>query len=74
MTRPLIALALLGVVGCGSPEHPNTRGGGQSMLVFTDHLTGCQYLYFYNGGITPRLSPDGTQICERPEGQKEERE
>jgi hypothetical protein len=73
MTRPLIALALLGVVaGCANPE----GGGALSRFDFwTDEETGCQYVVYwgYNrGGITPRLSPDGTQICERPEGLKEE--
>jgi len=33
------------------------------MEVYTDHLTGCQYLYRY--GLTPRMGADGKQICKK---------
>ncbi len=34
-------------------------------ILYTDHLTGCQYLQagLLGGGITPRLGRDGKQIC-----------
>jgi hypothetical protein len=72
MTRPLIALALLGVVGCAPPTPPDKVTQSITIEIWIDPLTTCHYVHRYNGGITPRLSPDGTQICERPEGQKEE--
>ena len=34
-----------------------------NMVLRTDHGTGCQYLQTRHGGITPRLDPDGKQIC-----------
>jgi hypothetical protein len=34
------------------------------MGVLTDARTNCQYLYTPSGGLTPRMSRDGTQICE----------
>jgi hypothetical protein len=33
------------------------------MMVLTDHLTGCQYLY--RGSITPRMDAGGKQLCTR---------
>jgi hypothetical protein len=33
------------------------------MDVFTDHLTGCQYLY--RNSLTPRMGADGKQICRK---------
>lgn len=33
------------------------------MQPLTDHLTGCQYLTTRWGGITPRMSDEGRQIC-----------
>ena len=35
--------------------------GSSGMLVLTDHLTGCQYLY--RGSLVPRWTRDGEQIC-----------
>lgn len=35
------------------------------MSLFTDNLTGCQYLSGgLFGGITPRLNADGKQVCQ----------
>lgn len=40
------------------------KGDSRSdMRLHTDALTGCQYLSAPDGGITPRLSANGTQIC-----------
>lgn len=37
------------------------------MGLYTDHLTGCQYLSRALGGLTPRLHPDGSQVCLKPQ-------
>ena len=37
-----------------------------NLALRTDHGTGCQYLATSLGGITPRLGPDGKQICGDP--------
>lgn len=66
--KRILTIGLLAMLaGCEEPPHVATQDGKQRMLVFTDDLTGCEYLYFYSGGITPRLSPDGTQICKKDE-------
>jgi len=39
-------------------DSPTARSG---MMVLTDHLTDCQYLY--KGSLTPRLDAAGKQIC-----------
>lgn len=41
-------------------DPPN--GGRSGMSVFTDYLTGCQYLS-QRGTLTPRLDKNGKQIC-----------
>ena len=33
------------------------------MDVFTDYLTGCQYLYRYS--LTPRMDASGKQVCKK---------
>lgn len=43
-----------------STDPPNGRSG---MVIKIDNLTGCQYLESYQG-LTPRMDPDGKQICE----------
>jgi hypothetical protein len=62
MTRPLIALALLGVVGCTAPS-PDRVTRSIAIEVWVDPMTSCHYVHRYNGGITPRLDADGKQIC-----------
>ena len=47
------------------PYEPRDDSDGPTeishMEVFTDHLTGCQYLY--RGSLTPRMDRNGKQIC-----------
>jgi len=47
------------------PYQPRDDSDGPTenshMDVFTDHRTGCQYLY--RGSLTPRMDRDGKQIC-----------
>ena len=40
-------------------DPPGARSG---LTLYTDHETGCQYLS-EGSGLTPRLGPDGKQIC-----------
>jgi hypothetical protein len=51
--------------GAMQPYEPRNDSDGPNepshMDVFTDHLTGCQYLY--RGSLTPRLDAYGKQIC-----------
>lgn len=44
-------------------DDSDPRTGGRSGLsVFTDYLTGCQYLGL-RGTLTPRLDKNGKQVC-----------
>jgi len=31
--------------------------------IYTDPATGCQYVVYASGGISPRLRDNGTQLC-----------
>ena len=47
------------------PYQPRDDSDGPTenshMEVFTDHLTGCQYLY--RASLTPRMDRTGKQVC-----------
>ena len=51
--------------GALQPYEPRDDSDGPSepshMEVFTDHLTGCQYLY--RASLTPRMDRTGKQVC-----------
>lgn len=62
----LIWLAWIPLIFWSNPhDDTDPAGGGYSgMLLYTDHLTGCQYLgrpIF--GGLTPRLGINNKIIC-----------
>lgn len=63
-----VLMALLGgliLYGALQPYEPRDDSDGPTenshMEVFTDHLTGCQYLY--RGSLTPRMDRTGKQVC-----------
>ncbi len=56
----LIILVLL--TGC-TRDDSDPRDGISGFEVFTDNLTGCQYIGWGWKAITPRLGADGKQIC-----------
>jgi hypothetical protein len=66
--KRIIALVLLALVACG-PEPTQSQqadldyGWDSSVNVFTDPLTGCEYLTRYTNGITPRLGANGLPRC-----------
>ncbi len=69
MMRALAVLAVLFVASC-NVDRPSL---GSPVVVWTDQLTGCQYLVAAGAGITdwsnrggsitPRLGQDGKPIC-----------
>lgn len=74
-TRWLVGIALIGSVvintfwlvfpiGKDSTDSLEKRSG---MQLLTDYATGCQYLAYPKGGITPRLSSSGQHIGCKPE-------
>jgi hypothetical protein len=64
--KPFAILALVMLAGCGVEPPPKVKSeqGYMKLNIFVDEETGCQYLYRSRYGITPRLNPDGTQVCE----------
>jgi hypothetical protein len=61
-------LACSALVGCIERDDSDPPGGRSGLIIFTDNLTGCQYLArsSFNGApepLTPRLHADGTQVC-----------
>ena len=68
---PFVLFFLLGIVVAwlifspAQPYQPRDDSDGPTenshMNVFTDHRTGCQYLY--RGSLTPRMDSNGKQIC-----------
>lgn len=43
-------------------DSPPRRSG---MVIYKDHLTGCEYLGKFFGGVTPRLDTNGRQVCRK---------
>jgi len=55
------AIALLGDLVARDDSDP--PGGHSGMTIYTDHLTGCQYVSHGWSGLTARLNADGKQVC-----------
>lgn len=53
------------IISLVNNDHDNSDPphGRSGMNIYTDHLTGCQYLEVPFSGVTPRLGTDGKQIC-----------
>jgi len=60
-----VCATLLALAGCGPRQQDDSDPveGSSGMKPRTDALTGCQYLTYPNGGITPRMDRDGKQVC-----------
>lgn len=71
-TAPLLIAVLLAtttLIACGSDDS-DPSVGKSGLIIFTDDLTGCQYLArpSHNRApepLTPRMRPDGHQVCEQ---------
>lgn len=63
----MVALWGLVMYGAMQPYQPQDDSDGPNhnshMEVFTDYLTGCQYLYRYS--LTPRMDANGKQVCKK---------
>lgn len=60
-TAALVACVLC--FGCSVKDSTDPPDGVSGIAPYTDNLTGCQYLGYGLGGLTPRMGPDGKQIC-----------
>jgi hypothetical protein len=72
MKKLLLLLVLVFVfilTGCReNTEYNPENSSNDSVSVYTDSKTGCEYLIYasgYKGGITPRLGSDGHPICKK---------
>jgi len=74
-----ILLSVAALVGCAQRDDSDPVDGRSGLIVFTDHLTGCQYLSqpvlpgLVGADLVQRMRADGTQVCIRtdaaPSGQ-----
>lgn len=49
--------------GCSPRDDTDPPRGRSGLRLFTDNMTGCQYLGNPFGGITPRVDREGRHIC-----------
>lgn len=60
----ILFLLVVIVVGYYLPHDDSDPVNGRSGLgVYTDNLTGCQYLATLFGSPTPRMDRNGKQVC-----------
>ena len=45
------------------PSATKTLTDSGSVDYWHDSETGCEYIMLHRGGITPRMKPDGKQLC-----------
>lgn len=61
----VVCATLLSLAGCGlrHQDDSDPPDGSSGIKPRTDALTGCQYLTYPAGGITPRMDRNGKQVC-----------
>jgi hypothetical protein len=57
-----VILLAIGTYMANNREPPDPSTGSTQLRVYTDVLTGCQYLRVKGGGLTPRMAGNGQQI------------
>jgi hypothetical protein len=57
---------IIALIGSVLKDNTDPASGRRGMALYTDALTGCQYLATRFSGLTPRLDGDGKQICGAP--------
>lgn len=61
-----IALSVTVLIGCSQRGGSDPSVDRSELLIYTDHLTGCQYLSRpTDKQLTPRMRTDGSQVCEQ---------
>lgn len=63
--RIVLLASFILLTACGGvQEDPTTGERYESLYIYRDDVTGCQYLKAGGyGGITPRMDADGNHIC-----------
>lgn len=60
----MVGTALFQAVSPPARDATDPPSGARSgMLLRTDNGTGCQYLETKDGALSPRMGPDGKQVC-----------
>lgn len=79
MISVLIVAILFSLIGCSSPEGVKTSNSGETSKIYNDDIyefvdpdTGIHYWIYSHkagyggmGGMTPRLNPDGSVMCDK---------
>lgn len=79
MISVLIVAILFSLIGCSSPEGVKTSNSGATSKIYNDDIyefvdpdTGIHYWIYSHkagyggmGGMTPRLNPDGSVMCDK---------
>lgn len=60
----ILAVVLAGIFMDGDRDSTDTKTARSGMKLYTDALTGCQYLSA-GGGLTPRIDSDGEPVCNK---------
>lgn len=68
MKTAAVLLAVLALIACGKrpvdvPQEQSMETVTTGLTVYHDRGTGCEYLRAGSGALTPRLGPDGKQVC-----------
>lgn len=68
MTKLYILICAIVLSGCFDSRGMSDSLGGQGLSTDPirarlDPLTGCEYITYKEGGITPRMDADGKQVC-----------
>lgn len=64
MTALMVVLvATLSVTGCKIEEREPYKALSSRPSLFTDPVTGCQYIVMQDRGVTPRLNIEGKPMC-----------
>jgi hypothetical protein len=60
----IFILVVVAMIGLSIRFDNSAKPASPPFTILTDNKTGCDYLETA-GGITPRLNPNGTQVCDR---------
>lgn len=58
----IMSWLLIGSIELVAKDSTDTKTTKSGMRLYTDALTGCQYLSA-GGGLTPRIDSDGEPVC-----------
>lgn len=60
----LLVLLIVFSIFSNDKNNSDPLDGRSGLTVYTDNLTGCQYLGRTYGSLVPRMNENGEQVCE----------